>query len=480
MPLQQALASPQMRPEGLAGAGRRFVIVLVATVLGLSTVLAAYFYVQQQEYSRFSFQNLVWEGVQLRNEHQAFRAALVEALGDLPGASMQEVVQRYDILYGRLDLLETGHANLTYQSDPRIRELLLHVNTVIRGWDKLVAAYAAGDREAGLRIAEEARAMDPTLSAFTAAINLIGAKRVDDARERMARLYAALIAAVVVICLLVFGFAFALLRQLKMTEKAHLDLRNMTVDLEQARREAEEASRAKSTFLATMSHELRTPLNAILGFADIMRQGLFGPVGSQRYLDYLDGIVKSGQHLLSLINDVLDMSRIEAGRIELRETNLDIGLAIDQALSLVAVTAEGKGVTLQHSVPPGLPQLRADERLLRQILLNLLSNAIKFTPEGGHVEVAAATLTDGGVAIRVRDTGIGMSDAQLRRIFEPFSHGDSLRARETGGSGLGLPITRRLVELHGGQIHISSRKSLGTTATLVFPVARAVTVGAVQ
>jgi two-component system cell cycle sensor histidine kinase PleC len=279
---------------------------------------------------------------------------------------------------------------------------------------------------------------------------------------------------------LVFGFAFALLRQLKMTEKAHLDLRNMTVDLEQARREAEEASRAKSTFLATMSHELRTPLNAILGFADIMRQGLFGPVGSQRYLDYLDGIVKSGQHLLSLINDVLDMSRIEAGRIELRETNLDIGLAIDQALSLVAVTAEGKGVTLQHSVPPGLPQLRADERLLRQILLNLLSNAIKFTPEGGHVEVAAATLTDGGVAIRVRDTGIGMSDAQLRRIFEPFSHGDSLRARETGGSGLGLPITRRLVELHGGQIHISSRKSLGTTATLVFPVARAVTVGAVQ
>lgn len=473
--MPRRFAPAKVQPEALAGAGRRFVMVLVATVIGLSAVLAAYFYMQQREYSRFSFQNIVWEGVQLRNEHQAFRAALLETLANSPDVTVAEALKRYDIVYSRLDLLMKGHAAETYQADAQLSALLGQVDPQIRSWEAQLAAYSHGDRAAGLAIAEAARQMDATLNTFAAAVNVISAKRIDEARERLSKLYAALITAVGVICLLVFGFAFALLRQLKATEQAHADLRDMTADLEQARRDAEEASRAKSNFLATMSHELRTPLNAILGFADIMRQGLFGPIGNERYLDYLNGIVKSGEHLLSLINDVLDMSRIEAGRLELKESRLDIGLAIHQAIALVAVTAEGKGVKLGHAVPPGLPHLKADERLLRQILLNLLSNAVKFTPEGGQVEIAAAVLTDGDLAIRVRDTGVGMTDAQLKRIFEPFSQGDSLRARETGGSGLGLPITRRLVELHGGQIHISSRKSMGTLATLVFPATRIVT-----
>jgi two-component system cell cycle sensor histidine kinase PleC len=221
-----------------------------------------------------------------------------------------------------------------------------------------------------------------------------------------------------------------------------------------------------------MSHELRTPLNAILGFTDIMRQGIFGPVGNARYEDYLNGIMKSGQHLLALINDVLDMSRIEAGRLELAESQFDIRQAIDHALDMVTVTAQGKGVALDRSLPAILPPLQADERLVRQMLLNLLSNAIKFTPEGGRVEIAAALLGEGDMAIRVRDSGIGMSDRQLQKVFEPFSQGDSMRAREAGGSGLGLPITKRLVELHGGRIHLASRKSSGTTATLVFPAER--------
>jgi two-component system cell cycle sensor histidine kinase PleC len=268
------------------------------------------------------------------------------------------------------------------------------------------------------------------------------------------------------------------MRQLRASEAAHAEMRAMTVDLENARRQAEEASRTKSNFLATMSHELRTPLNAILGFADIMRQGIFGPVGNPRYEDYLDGIVKSGQHLLSLINDVLDMSRIEAGRLELVESRIDIGQAIDQALDMVTVTAQGKGVVLERALPASLPSLKADDRLVRQMLLNLLSNAIKFTPEGGQVEIAVALLGEGDLAIRVRDTGIGMSDRQLQKVFEPFSQGDSMRAREAGGSGLGLPITRRLIELHDGRIHLASRKQSGTTATLVFPAARVSPAGA--
>ena len=460
------------RPDALAGAARRFVLVLVGTVVALSVVLTSYFYIQQRENAGFSFQNVVWDGVQFRNEHQVFRVTLLERLAEAPGISSHDVQQRYDILFSRLHLMRDGLTASVYRSDPGLQELLQRIESVIRSWDSLLTAYLSGDRPAGFTIVEQSRGLDADFSAFTSGVNVIGIKRLEQSRERLSGLNSVLIAAAIVTWLLVIGFALALMRQLRATERAHAEMQTMTTDLEQARREAEEASRAKSNFLASMSHELRTPLNAVLGFADIMRQGLFGPVGHPRYADYVDGIVKSGQHLLSLINDVLDMSRVEAGKLELSEEDLDLRKSIEEAFDLVSVTAEGKGVSLTRALPAILPRLQADPRLLRQMMLNLLSNAIKFTPEGGSVEVAAAVLTDGGLAIRVRDTGVGMTDHQLKRVFEPFSQGDSQRARETGGSGLGLPITRRLVELHDGQIHLSSRKSAGTTATLIFPASR--------
>ncbi len=460
------------QPDALAGAGRRFVLVLVGTVVALSVVLTSYFYIQQRESSSFSFQNVVWDGVQFRNEHQVFRITLLEHLASAPGIASHEVQRRYDILFSRLHPMRDGYTASIYRSDPDLHETLQRIEPVIRGWDDLLKAYLGGDRAVGFAIVEQSRGLDADFSAFTSGVNMVGIKRLEQSRERLSGLNSVLIGAAIVTWLLVIGFAVALMRQLRATENAHAEMQAMTVDLEQARREAEEASRAKSNFLASMSHELRTPLNAVLGFADIMRQGLFGPVGHPRYADYVDGIVKSGQHLLSLINDVLDMSRVEAGKLELNEDDLDLRKSIEEALDLVGVTAEGKGVSLTRALPAILPRLQADPRLLRQMMLNLLSNAIKFTSEGGNVEVAAAVLTDGGLAIRVRDTGVGMSDHQLKRVFEPFSQGDSLRAREAGGSGLGLPITRRLIELHDGQIHLSSRKSAGTTATLIFPASR--------
>ncbi|WP_370152674.1 sensor histidine kinase [Ferrovibrio sp.] len=461
------------RSGDLGGAGRRFVLVLVATVIGLSGVLAAYFYAQQREYNRFSFQNIVWEGAQIRNEHQAFRAALLELLIGAAGASPEEVQRRYDILYGRLTLLGESRAAETYNAEPMLRQLLARIDPEVRAWEAPLASFLReGRRDSGEAVAEAARRLDPDFSAFASDVNMIGMKRIDEARQRLNRLYNILIGVAALTWMLVFGFAFVLMRQLRETESAHAELAGLTSDLEQARRLAEEANRAKSNFLATMSHELRTPLNAIIGFADIMRQRLFGPVGSDRYTGYIEGIVTSGEHLLALINDVLDMSRIEAGRLELAEEDVRLDLAIEEAAALVAVTADSKGIQLRRAVPAGLPAIHADPRVLRQMLLNLLSNAIKFTPEGGQVEVAAALLSDGDVAIRVRDTGIGMSDAQLHRVFEPFSHDDSMRAREMGGTGLGLPITRRLIELHGGRIQLASRKSAGTTATLIFPAAR--------
>jgi len=460
------------RPDALAGAGRRFVLVLVGTVVALSVVLTSYFYIQQRENSSFSFQNVVWDGVQFRNEHQIFRVTLLEHLAGAPGIASHEVQRRYDILFSRLHLMRDGYTASIYRSDPDLQEILQRIEPVIRDWDGMLKTYLGGDRAVGFAIVEQSRGLDADFSAFTSGVNMFGIKRLEQSRERLSSLNSVLIGAAIVTWLLVIGFAVALMRQLRATENAHTEMQAMTADLEQARREAEEASRAKSNFLASMSHELRTPLNAVLGFADIMRQGLFGPVGHPRYADYVDGIVKSGQHLLSLINDVLDMSRVEAGKLELNEDDLDLRKSIEEALDLVGVTAEGKGVSLTRALPAVLPRLQADPRLLRQMMLNLLSNAIKFTSEGGSVEVAAAVLTDGGLAIRVRDTGVGMTDHQLKRVFEPFSQGDSLRARQAGGSGLGLPITRRLIELHDGQIHLSSRKSAGTTATLIFPASR--------
>ena len=459
----------QPQPDALAGAARRFVLVLVGTVVALSVVLATYFYAQQREYNRISYQTVIWDGVQFRNEHQAYRISLLEALS---GGSLPDLQQHYDLLLGRLQQIETGQAADIYRGAPELQVLLQKIEPAVRGWSGRLAAFAAGDRAAGQMLLTQSQALDADFDSLIAGVNAIGVRRLELSRERLSGLYTVLIAAAIVTWLLVLGFAYALMRQLRATELAHTELQAMTADLEQARREAEEASRTKSNFLAAMSHELRTPLNAVLGFADIMRQGLFGPIGNARYADYIDGIVKSGQHLLSLINDVLDMSRVEAGKLDLSEDELDVLQAVDEALDLVGVTADGKGVALQRALPAVLPRLLADERLLRQMLLNLISNAIKFTPEGGSIEIAAAVLTDGGLAIRVRDTGVGMTDHQLKRVFEPFSQGDSLRAREAGGSGLGLPITRRLIELHDGQIHLSSRKSAGTTATLIFPATR--------
>lgn len=459
----------QHQPEALASAARRFVLVLVGTVVALSVVLATYFYIQQREYNRFSFQTVIWDGVQVSSQHQAFRIGLLEALA---GGSLPDLRRHYLLLGDRLQQLESGPAADIYNGVPLLQAKLQKIAAAVRGWATLIQAFTAGDRTAGQALLAQSQALDGDFGSLISEVNAIGMQRMELSRDRLAGLYTVLIAAAVATWLLVLGFAYALMRQLRATEFAHAEMQAMTADLEQARREAEEASRAKSNFLAAMSHELRTPLNAILGFADIMRQGLFGAIGNPRYSEYIDGIGKSGQHLLSLINDVLDMSRVEAGKLELSEAELDILQAVDEAIDLVGVTADGKGVMLRRALPAVLPRLQADERLLRQMLLNLMSNAIKFTPEGGSIEIAAAVLTDGGLAIRVRDTGVGMTDHQLKRVFEPFSQGDSLRAREAGGSGLGLPITRRLIELHDGQIHLSSRKSAGTTATLIFPSSR--------
>ena len=239
-------------------------------------------------------------------------------------------------------------------------------------------------------------------------------------------------------------------------------------EIEDKGRQLEAASRHKSEFLANMSHELRTPLNAIIGFSEVLAERMFGEV-NEKQAEYLQDILASGRHLLSLINDILDLSKVEAGRLELELSRFHLPTALDQALTLVRERATRHGIALDVAVDGGVGDVVGDERKIRQILLNLLSNAVKFTPEGGRVGVTA-TAADGVVTIAVSDTGIGIAPADQEAIFEEFRQVGRDDTRKQEGTGLGLTLAKKFVELHGGQIWVRSEVGQGSTFTFTLPV----------
>ncbi len=246
-------------------------------------------------------------------------------------------------------------------------------------------------------------------------------------------------------------------------------LRQTEEELRSAKNQAEIASRAKSDFLAGMSHELRTPLNAIIGFSDVMIAGIYGEIPQKRYAEYIADINQSGIHLLNLINDILDISKIESGAVKLNESIVDINRAVDVTARFMENKVRQGGITLKKEIPESLPFLRADERRVNQILLNLVSNAVKFTPEGGEVTVGAALRPSGAMEISVSDTGIGISSDQIENVMSEFGQVDNAVSREMEGTGLGLPLTRGLMEVHGGTLEIDSRHGKGTRVIAVFP-----------
>ncbi|MEO5335676.1 MAG: ATP-binding protein [Magnetospirillum sp. WYHS-4] len=249
------------------------------------------------------------------------------------------------------------------------------------------------------------------------------------------------------------------------------DLKQAESDLWRAKTHAEHASRAKSEFLANMSHELRTPLNAIIGFSQVLKDEMFGTLGGDKYREYSRDIHDSGLLLLTMINDILDLSKIEAGRMMLHETEVDMHLAGDATLRLVADRAQAGGVALVNEVPTDTPRLFADETALKRILLNLLTNSVKFTGTGGTVRLVTQVNPDAYV-LQVIDTGIGIAPADMQRIMKPFEQVESAYIRRIDGVGLGLPITQSLVSLHGGTLDVHSEVGRGTTVTIAFPAGR--------
>ncbi len=264
---------------------------------------------------------------------------------------------------------------------------------------------------------------------------------------------------------LVIGIGAFLVHQLRWREAAQAELLR-------AREIAEHASRAKSDFLANMSHELRTPLNAIIGFSEVINTGMFGPL-SVRYREYGGYVLNSGVHLLALINEILDLSKLEAGKLELQDQDVDLSFVVRDALRLVEAQAEKSKIQLSEAMKGDIPLIRGDERRLRQILINLLANAVKFTPEGGRVRISIFR-REAELAIEVSDTGIGMASEQIPKALEPFGQIESKVSGKYEGTGLGLPLAKRLIELHGGTLTIESKPNVGTRVTVTVPPERIV------
>ena len=277
-------------------------------------------------------------------------------------------------------------------------------------------------------------------------------------------------AVTVIVATPIIVYAQLIIRQLGTSRRA---LKQVTEHLAIAVDGAEQANVAKSQFLANMSHELRTPLNAIIGFSDMIHSEPFGPVGSPRYLDYVKDISKSGHHLLSIINDILDLSKIEAGRANVQdEEEFNVAAVLEATMRMMRPLAEREGVALEMSLEGRGLRLLAVERMVCQILLNLLSNAVKFTPAGGRAILSAMRTAEGGLLVAVTDTGLGMAPHEIKIALTPFGQVRNPHSRKHAGTGLGLPLAKAMVEMHGGSLRVASAPGQGTTVSLFFPPER--------
>lgn len=445
--------------------------ILAVLVVGAAVVAGAMTLTMRELSQRASAEHhdVLWFVYRSNMELQRAERSLHRAIDNEPGMTLADVKLPLDIALSRQEGLDRALSAVLGEADPQIGQILEAYRRAGRAIDAIVGAPSP-------QLADTARRLDqallPLLTETDTALLRVRAASTSRWQDEQLNLLAAIsrigIAAVVLLVALV-AFAALVLHQSRRLERQRAQLEDLTDHLRTAKETAENANTAKSAFLANMSHELRTPLNAVIGFSEIMHGELFGPMGNPRYREYAGDIASSAHHLLTLVNDLLDHSRIEAGRYELSEEALDLYEVANAALRLVEGRARDLGVNLLLDTTPRLPLLFADRRAIQQILINLLTNAVKFTPRGGRVTLRLALNAGNQLSVAVADTGIGIDAADVPRVLEPFTQIESPMSKTHQGTGLGLPIVNALTVLHGGKLSIDSEVGRGSTFTVAFP-----------
>ena len=426
----------------------------------------------------------LFQELQDRTSELARSVEELKALGEVGQAvsSTLDIETVLSTIVGRAVQLSGTHGGVIYEYNEATQEFLL------RASHGMETEVVEGLREAPIRLGEGAAGRAADIRAPVQVPNILDDQEYNirssrSVRPIMARLgYRSLLSVPLLRELQIMGALSVWRRETGNFEpevvnllqtfatQSALAIQNARLfrEIEDKGRELEAANRHKSEFLANMSHELRTPLNAIIGFSEVLLQHLFGEL-NEKQNEYVDDVLSSGRHLLSLINDILDLSKVEAGRMELERAKFDITIAIENALTLIRERATSHGISLNHEVDKRLGDFVGDERKFKQILLNLLSNAVKFTPEGGNIEVKAG-LANGAVEISVTDTGVGIATEDQGTIFEEFRQVGNDYAQKREGTGLGLTLTKKFVEMHGGKIWVESEVGTGSTFTFTLPI----------
>lgn len=454
-------------------------LIMLIGVLGLIGILllAMWFFTildQRRVENGRPLENTTWAAYQLVFEYHRLRETALSAQIARSEITNDDLLFRLDILYSRAVTVQSGTIGEILLSDPDLLAGFRAFEAALVELDDLAA------RSAAQTPAELAAAMLPVVEGIDQPVRMIGlrAHHLGSELQAMTRKsldtglwWLGVLMAFSLAVLAVFA-GMALFQTLRL-RRVHNDREKATQMATVAREQAERANQAKSRLLANTSHELRTPLNAILGFSDIIRSSAFGPVGVPKYRSYADDIHYSALHLLDLINDLLDLSRIEAGKMELDETRVDVLVLAEQSAHLIKEMAERFGVVIAVEKATPSAVLWADRRMIRQMLQNLLSNAVKFNRSGGLVDLCVRRNPDqGDLEIVVADTGVGIPEGELAHLIEPFQQASNTRNNPERGSGLGLSIVRRLIEAHGGEMALTSIVNKGTTIVLSFPASR--------
>ncbi len=418
-----------------------------------------------REVSRY---NVVWAASQALTEFHRLEYQIAAFAIPHSTVSLDDVLLRFDIMYNRLNILRGGDLEGLSEREPEQKAAVDRLDAVLSELQPVIVALDQPGAVA--RVLSHLAPLEGQLTRFAAAANQFGGDQVAEDQQRLLKLHRtfSLLAGGLVVC----GVAFIglLFYQNRVVETAHRHLRLVTDDLRIAKEAAEGASEAKSRFLANMSHELRTPLNAIIGFSEIIAQEAFGPSAQVRYRDYAGDILRSGRHMYDLVNDILTMAKLDAGHYEVLLERLALRELAETTLAMFMVTemAAQRQVTIEAD-GDGWPELRADQRAVRQILLNLLSNAVKFSPADTAVSVTCRRTADGDVQLAVSDRGIGMTPEEAARVGQPFYQADDRLARKYEGTGLGLSIVKGLIEHHGGRLVVDSQPGTGSQISVVFP-----------